>query len=72
MHSDDMLSMSKVLPETNVFKDMLITFKLLGSNKNIQIQTQSREILKIMHTVQKEKQFRHQSDMWVADPEAEN
>ena len=71
MHSDDMLSMSKVLPETNVFKDMLITFKLLGSNKNIQIQTQSREIKK-MYTVQKEKQFRHQSDMWVADPEAEN
>ena len=25
-----------------------------------------------MYTVQKEKQFRHQSDMWVADPEAEN
>ena len=71
MHSDDMLSMSNVLPETNVFRDVVITFKLLGCSKHKQIQTQSREIKK-MYTVQKEKQFRHQSDMWVADPEAEN
>ena len=45
-----MLSMSNVLPETNVFKDMLITFKLLACNKNIQMQTQSREIQKNVHS----------------------